>query len=385
MEKYLAPETAERMAAAAAAFTGALDEAQRSVLNTDFDRDGARREWSYLPEPARDGLAIGALSDPQRKLAHRLIAASVSMPGYAKVVSIMAMEHVRRALMLLDAPAIAHLFDPERYCFRIFGKPGGAAPWGWQLAGHHVSLNFTVIGDRVSPTPCMFGSVPASYGTLAPLADDEARGYEFVTSLSGEQRAAAVIYHRPPPDFATRLVPRIGPAELPDHVFEPEPDYTISDAERSILGYLRDGPKGVLGASLDGKRLDALVDLVAGFAGRLPAEVADAEMRRVAAAGPENLAFAWAGSTIPGERHYFRIQGPDLLIEHDNTQSGGSHVQSVWRNPSNDFGDDILAAHYRAEHARGRGGRATPHAGGHRGPGGMGGGSPTCEDSAPRS
>lgn len=354
MEKYLASETAARMAAAAAEFSGALDESQRSVLTTDFERDGARRQWSYLPEPARDGLAIGSLTDPQRKLAHRLIAASVSMPGYAKVVSIMAMEHVRRALTLLAAPDIAHLFDPERYCFRLFGTPGGEAPWGWQLAGHHVSLNFTVTGGRyLSPTPCMLGSVPAAYGTLAPLADDEARGQAFINSLSAEQRAAAIIYHRPPPDFATRMVPRIGAAELPDHVFDPEPDYRIDDAERSLLAYLRGGPKGVRGADLDRTRLDALVGIVAAFAGRLPAEVAAAEMARLEAAGPENLAFAWAGSTAAGERHYFRVQGPDLLIEHDNTQGGGNHVHSVWRNPANDFGDDILAAHYRTEHAAG--------------------------------
>ena len=351
---YLAPETASRMAAAAAAFTGCLDEAHRSVLYNEFELDGARREWSYLPQPVRDGVAIGSLSDEQRKLAHQLISASVSMPGYAKVVSIIAMEHVRRALMLLDAPEIAHLFDPERYCLRVFGSPGGD-PWGWQLAGHHVSLNFTVTGGRyLSPTPCMLGSVPATCGTLAPLADDEERGYAFVNSLSAAQRAAAVIYHRPPPDFATRLAPRIGPVELPDHVFEAEPDYSIDDAERSVLSYVRDGPKGVPGADLDAKQLDALVDLVAGFAGRLPAEVAEAEVRRVLAAGAENLAFAWAGSTVPGERHYFRVQGPDLLIEHDNTQGGGNHIHSVWRNPSNDFGDDLLAAHYRQEDHRRR-------------------------------
>jgi hypothetical protein len=199
----------------------------------------------------------------------------------------------------------------------------------------------------------MLGSVPASYGTLAPLADDEARGYEFINSLTGARRAAAIIYHRPPPDFATRMVPRIGPAELPDHVFNPEPDYRISDAERSVLSYLRDGPKGVCGADLDGRQLDALVGLVAAFAGRLPDEVAAAELARVDAAGPENLAFAWAGGTAPGERHYYRVQGPDLLIEHDNTQGGGNHVHSVWRNPGNDFGDDILAAHYRAAHSSG--------------------------------
>ncbi|HTB55427.1 MAG TPA: hypothetical protein VK719_09215, partial [Trebonia sp.] len=64
MEKYLAPETAARMAAAVAAFSGALDESQRYVLANDFELSGARREWSYLPEPERGGLAIGSLTDP---------------------------------------------------------------------------------------------------------------------------------------------------------------------------------------------------------------------------------------------------------------------------------------------------------------------------------
>ncbi len=42
-------------------------------------------------------------------------------------------------------------------------------------------------------------------------------------------------------------------------------------------------------------------------------------------------------------------RGPGLLIEHDNTQGGGNHVHSVWRVPGGDFGDDLLAAHYREE------------------------------------
>jgi hypothetical protein len=271
------------------------------------------------------------------------------MEGYAKVVSIMAMEHVRRALIQLSAPDSAHLFDPERYCFRIFGDPGGPAPWGWQLAGHHVVLNFTLAGDYISPTPCMLGSVPASYGALSPLEQEEADGFGFVNALSPEQRAQAVIWHRPPPDFATRIAARIGEVELPDNVFPPEPNYRISDEERAALAYVRSGPRGIGGTNLTAEQLYALVDLVHRFAGRLPAEVAEAEMRRVDAAGAENLWFAWAGSTRRGERHYYRVQGPGLLIEHDNTQGGGNHVHSVWRVPGGDFGDDLLAAHYRAE------------------------------------
>jgi Protein of unknown function (DUF3500) len=213
-----------------------------------------------------------------------------------------------------------------------------------------VSLNFTVVGDYVSATPCMLGSVPASYGSLSPLEHEETDGFLFVGALSPAQRTQAIIWDRPPPDFATRLVPRIGEVELPDHVFAPEPDYRISDEERAALAYVRSGPRGIGGTDLTAEQLYALVDLVARFAGRLPREVAEAELRRVDAAGPENLWFAWAGGTQRGDRHYYRVQGPGLLIEHDNTQSNGNHVHSVWRVPGGDFGDDLLAAHYRTEH-----------------------------------
>ena len=102
------PETAGRMAGAAAAFLAGLTEDQRSLACFAFD-DG-RRDWSFLPLPDRSGLPIGALDDGQRRLAHELIVTGTSLPGYAKVVSVMAMEHVRRALV----PSLAMLFDPEQ-------------------------------------------------------------------------------------------------------------------------------------------------------------------------------------------------------------------------------------------------------------------------------
>ena len=339
------PETAGRMTRATSAFLAALTEAQRARACFGFGDE--RRDWSFLPEPERAGLPIGALDDSQRRLAHELIEVGTSLPGYTKVVSVMAMEHVLRAL----TPELADLFDPERYSFRVFGSPGDEA-WGWQFAGHHVSLNFTVTGGRwVSPTPCMLGAEPASYGLLAPLADDEELGFRFVTSLDAAQRQAAIIYHRPPPDFATRMVPRIGEVERPDAVFVPEPDYVISEDERDVLSYVRSGPKGVPGSALNRIQLDDLAGLVGSFARRLPDEVAGAQLHELERAGLDNLWFAWAGGTLPGERHYFRVQGPTLLIEHDNTQGNGNHIHSVWRNPADDFGDDVLAEHYRRHRA----------------------------------
>ena len=60
--------------------------------------------------------------------------------------------------------------------------------------------------------------------------------------------------------------------------------------------------------------------------------------------------FAWAGSTGAGDPHYYRLQGPRLLIEWDNTQRKANHAHSVWRDPSADFGLDLLARHYAAHH-----------------------------------
>nr|WP_024934768.1 DUF3500 domain-containing protein [Actinomadura madurae] len=346
-----APETARAMAEAAAAFLAALTEVQRDRVGFDFADEAQRRDWSFLPARQRDGLPIGALDEAQRKLAHELIVSGTSMPGYAKVVSVIAMEHVLRALTVVKRPASADLFDPGRYCFKVFGRPGDTGAWGWQLAGHHVSLNFTVVDGRyVSPTPCLLGSQPAAFGTLAPLADDEEAGYRFVNSLDPAQRASAIIHHRPPPDLATRITPKIGHLERPDPMFAPEPDYVLSEAERDILSYVRDDPRGLPGSALREHQLSALFAVVEAFAGRLPSDVAAAQLRNIEHAGLQNLVFAWAGGTSPGDRHYFRIQGPVLLIEHDNSQDNGAHIHSVWRNPADDFGDDILAEHYRQHH-----------------------------------
>jgi hypothetical protein len=343
-DRLAVPETAARMVAAAGALLAALTAAQREQACFPFGDE--RRDWSFAPTRDRGGLPIGCLDDGQRRLAHELIVTGTSLPGYTKVVSVMAMEHVLRAL----TPDAADLFNPERYCFKVSGTPGENA-WGWQFAGHHVSLNFTVVNGRyISPTPCLLGSEPASYGILAPLADDEELGFRLVHSLDAAQRDAAIIWHRSPPDFATRIVLRIGDTERPDPVFGPEPDYRLSENERDILSYVRASPKGLPAGQLNLRQLDELAAIVGAFARRLPDEVAGVQIRELERAGLDNLTFAWAGGTEPGDRHYFRVQGPTLLIEHDNTQANGNHIHSVWRNPAGDFGDDVLAEHYRRHH-----------------------------------
>ncbi|MGZ8810636.1 MAG: DUF3500 domain-containing protein, partial [Thermoanaerobaculia bacterium] len=70
------------------------------------------------------------------------------------------------------------------------------------------------------------------------------------------------------------------------------------------------------------------------------------EMERIRQAGIDHLYFAWAGGTQPGQPHYYRVHGPTILIELDNTQDGANHIHSVWRTPGGDFGEDLLRKHY---------------------------------------
>jgi len=60
--------------------------------------------------------------------------------------------------------------------------------------------------------------------------------------------------------------------------------------------------------------------------------------------------FAWAGSPERGRHHYYRLAGPRFLVEYDNTQNDANHAHSVWRDPGNDFGDDLLRRHLAEDH-----------------------------------
>jgi hypothetical protein len=78
-------------------------------------------------------------------------------------------------------------------------------------------------------------------------------------------------------------------------------------------------------------------------------DLAEAELRKIHAAGIERIHFAWAGPVDARRPHYYRLHGPTVLIEYDNTQNSANHIHSVWHDPRGDFGLDLLGAHYRTE------------------------------------
>jgi hypothetical protein len=95
---------------------------------------------------------------------------------------------------------------------------------------------------------------------------------------------------------------------------------------------------------------EILTTLIREYIDRMPGEIAEIEFTRLEQAGITNIHFAWAGSLEPHQPHYYRLQGYRFLIEYDNTQNDANHIHSVWRDPDNDFGANLLSQHYAQSH-----------------------------------
>jgi len=93
-----------------------------------------------------------------------------------------------------------------------------------------------------------------------------------------------------------------------------------------------------------------LLRLLETYVGNYQLDFSAKLMQKITKAGFENLSFAWAGSLSPGNGNYYRIQGPMLLIEYDNTQNNANHVHTAVRDLTNDFAEDLLREHYLKDH-----------------------------------
>lgn len=313
---------AAELASAALLFLEVLTSAQRGKTVFPFAAS-ERMNWHYVPR-SRSGLAFKEMTPVQRQRARALLAAGLSQAGMLKAEAIMSLEAVLRDLE--DGSIVR---DPEKYYVTIFGEPGPAAPWGWRVEGHHVSVNITVVGDdAIAGAPLFFGTNPAEVRSgpkkgLRVLAGEEDLGRALVTSLDGELRKIAIISTQAPSEILT-------------------------GADRRIS---RERPAGVAAERLPAGARKSLRRLIEEYCRRLRPEIADADLAEIERAGMEQVHFAWAGGLQKGDGHYYRVQGPTFLIEYDNTQNDANHVHAVWRKYDGDFGEDLLKAHYdRGDH-----------------------------------
>lgn len=311
--------------------------------------DPGRTHWNFLPESGRHGLPLGELDRRQEVLAHRLIAESMSIPAYARVVQVMANEHVLRELNLPVFGHIAATFrDARGYFLTFFGQPQPDITWGWRLVGHHLSINVTVVdGDLVNATPFLLGAEPARFGPFRILGEEEDTAFALLDILTDSQQQQAIIHSKPPADFVTRTVAPVGDVEYPAYHGVGRRDAMITDDDRAALAYFRAHPRGLRAGDLSPTQRAHFDDLLARFVERTRPGLVGFEMDRITAAGGvDELHFAWAGGTTLDQPHYFRIQGPVTVIEFDNAEDNANHVHSVWRDPSNDFAADLLMQHH---------------------------------------
>ncbi|MEO3777702.1 DUF3500 domain-containing protein [Micromonospora sp. B11E3] len=309
----------EQMRAAATALLDALGEPGRARAAYPFDDDAARRWLEYRPRP-RPGACLADLDRAGRKAAHRLLATALSPAAYAQAMAVVALEEV-----LDRAEGWRRGRHSGDYWVAVFGDPGRDDRWAWRFEGHHLSVSMTVVDDQVSPAPIFLGANPAAVRHAGrpvsrPLGPEEDLARALLDALGPAGRAAAIVADEAPGDIVSATRPQVsGPI----------------------------APLGVPGDRLGPTGRALLDQLVALYLDRLPPELAAREARRVAA-GP--LHFAWAGPTGPGQRHYYRVQGDDLLIEYDNTADDGNHAHTVLRRPASDFGADVLAEHHAEAH-----------------------------------
>ncbi|MFF4507042.1 DUF3500 domain-containing protein [Streptomyces sp. NPDC001401] len=346
---YEAPDTIKRMLFATWALLNSLTPEQRAIASYPMS-DPRRLDWDFIPKPDRTGIAMSALHGHQRTLAQHLLASGLSTRGYSQALQIMAMENMLREKEVHERGlgVIAGDFrDPDNYSFSFFGRPGFEDTWGWRVLGHHLSLSYTIIGQRyLTVTPCNMGAQPVPSGVFHPLRDDEELAFELLHGMSDAHRKATVIHDVAPADYVTRQVPRIGRVELPDHVDLGIPSYRISDADREALKFEADRPRGVAACDLDSRGATLVKDLIRTYVGRIPDELADTYLRMLDATNDDKIFFCWAGGTEHGTSHYYRIQTDTLLIEFDNAIDSGNHIHSVWRDYRNDLGHTLLIDHY---------------------------------------
>jgi hypothetical protein len=313
--------------AAASKFLHLLDSAQQARALYPFDVE-ERYVYHYFPVDGRKGIALEELNDLQKNAALDLMKTCLSEQAIHKVQQIVELEVILKALE--QRKPEDHFRDPGKYYFTLFGIPAAKSIWGWRLEGHHVYFNFSSSANQlVSGTPGFLGANPSvvqqglSKGEEV-LKEERELGFALLHALSKEEQKKAILDSLAPGDIVT------------------------ATKRKAMIGH----PMGLRYTEMNGSEQSQLLQLINLYVHRFTKLFADDMLKEIEQAGLNNLWFSWAGHTEPGigHPHYYRVQGPTIIIEYDNTQNNANHVHTVVRDLLHDFGGDLLLEHYKANH-----------------------------------
>ncbi len=308
-------------------FINSLDKDQKLKALFPFNEE-ERYNFHFVPRDNRKGISVNELNPTQKEAAKALLKSCLSGEGYRKATEIMQLEIVLKAIE--NRKEEDHYRDPGKYFISIFGIPGNKTIWGWRVEGHHVAFNFSAQSDSlVGTTPGFLGSNPAVVQAGPQkgkqiLAEETDKGFALLHSFSTGQ-------------MKDLMMDSIAPADI-----------LTFDSRKAMIEH----PAGISWTAMNDLQQQNLLRLIEIYVHRYTKLFADDMMKEIQEAGLENLRFAWAGSQQPGigHPHYYRIQGPTLIIEYDNTQNNANHVHAVIRDLKHDFGGDELLEHYKTGH-----------------------------------
>jgi len=317
---------------AAGAFLKALTPDQRSktVFATDDDE---WRKWMNQHFYVRQGVSFEEMSASQRESAIGLLRASLSAKGLKLSRDIMRLNHTLGELNNDNFEE----YGEWLYHLTVMGTPSPTEPWGWQLDGHHLIINYFVLGDQVVMTPLFVGSEPVTaaagkFKGTTILQAEQAAGLAMIRALDEAQRQKAVIQ-----------VSKDGNNNL-----------TEAFKDNVVLDYA-----GVKASELAPAQRAQLTGLIQLFVDNMKEGHAKVRMSEVRG-HLDDTHFAWVGGTDASAVFYFRIHSPVILIEFDHQRPANlrhlardprqptrEHIHVVVRTPNgNDYGKDLLRQHY---------------------------------------
>ena len=318
--------------AAAVSILDSMTDMQKKRVSYDIN-DSARVKWNNLPVGlrARAGVNIGSMSEGQRIQLHRLISVSLSSQGYLKATGIFHLDDLLNLMYdtlkgrgQVDEKTYGFLMDlkwsHKNFYLAFFGDPRNDKVWGYKLEGHHLSLNFSFVNDKLSITPFFIGTDPAEYRILdyagwRVLGQEEDLGIKLVNSLSDGLRKKATMDTAVPGDIIT-----------------------AAESGKRLINYW-----GVKGSEMTEQQRKLLGLIIREYVFNFEWDKANQEYDKIIKAGLANVYFGWIGSYKEADSHYYLLNGPTFLIEFDNR---GNHIHTIWREKGNEYGEDLLKKHY---------------------------------------
>ena len=310
-------------------YLASLTPEQRAASTFPID-DDEWRKWMNQHFYVRQGTSFLEMTEAQREAALDLLGSALSAKGLKLSRDIMRLNHTLGEL----AGNNFEEFGEWLFHLTVMGEPSPTEPWGWQLDGHHLIVNYFVLGDQVVMSPAFFGSEPVTaeagkFKGTTILQQEQAAGLAMIRSLGDGARSRAVLST------------------------EKAGNHNQSEALKDNLQLPYEG---LAAKDMKPEQRKQLLDLIGLFVGNQREDHAAVRMDEVEH-HLDRTYFAWIGATEEDSVFYYRIHSPVILIEFDHQRPANlrhvmpptpsrQHIHAVIRTPNgNDYGKDLLRQH----------------------------------------